>query len=146
MDFLSLPQLWLIVGLLMLFAELMSVALVFVFFAIAAFITALLAATGLISSWEYQLILFSAISVITTIALRKPLKQWVSKSKQKEYTEYTGETAMVISDIPANGEGRIFYRGAEWMAVSARNVRIEAGSKVTIVKADGIRLLVEEEV
>lgn len=144
MDFLSLPQIWLIIGLLMLFAELMSVALVFVFFAIAAFITALLGATGLVTSWEYQLILFSAISVITTIALRKPARQWVNKSKQKEYTEYTGETAMVISDIPAEGEGRIFYRGAEWMAVSSRHVPIEAGSKVTIVKADGIRLLVEE--
>jgi membrane protein implicated in regulation of membrane protease activity len=50
----------------------------------------------------------------------------------------------VISDIPAHGEGRIFYRGAEWMAVSNNNVPIEAGSKVTIVKADGIKLLVEE--
>ncbi len=144
MDFLSLPQIWLIVGLLMLFAELMSVALVFVFFAIAAFVTALLAATGLVGSWEYQLFLFSALSVIATLALRKPVRQWVNKSKQKEYNEYTGETAMVISDIPAHGEGRIFYRGAEWMAISARNVRIEAGSKVIIVKADGIRLLVEE--
>jgi len=144
MDFLTLPQIWLIIGLLMLFAELMSVALVFIFFAIAAFITALLASAGLISSWEYQLILFSAVSVLTTIALRKPAKRWVNKSKQKEYTEYTGETAMVIRDIPAQGEGRIFYRGAEWMAISAGNVKIEAGSKVTIVKADGIRLLVEE--
>lgn len=144
MDFLSLPQIWLIIGLLMLFAELVSVALVFVFFAIAAFITSLLAATGLVNSWEYQLIVFSVLSVITTLALRKPAKRWVNKSKQKDYNEYAGETAMVIRDIPADGEGRIFYRGAEWLAVSSNHVDIEAGSKVTIIKADGIRLLVEE--
>lgn len=144
MDFLSQPQIWLIIGLLMLFAELMSVALVFVFFAVAAFATSLLGATGLVTSWEYQLVVFSAISVLTTVLLRKPAKRWVNKSKHKEYTEYTGETAMVISDIPANGEGRIFYRGAEWMAISIHHVAIEAGSKVTIVKTDGIKLLVEE--
>jgi membrane protein implicated in regulation of membrane protease activity len=145
MDVLSLPQIWLIAGLLLLFAELVSVSLVFIFFAVAAFITALLAATGLIPSGEHQLILFSVISVVTTLILRKPAKRWVNKSKQKEYTEYSGETAMVISDIPAKGEGRIFYRGAEWTALSANHVLIEAGSKVTIVKADGIKLLVEEE-
>lgn len=144
MDFPSLPQLWLIIGLLMLFAELISVALVFIFFAIAAFITSVLGATWLITSWEYQIIVFSVISIGLTILLRKPVKKWMDRSKQKEYTEYTGETAMVISDIPAKGEGRIFYRGAEWMAVSSNQVPIEAGSKVTIVKTDGIRLIVEE--
>ncbi|GAA4431364.1 hypothetical protein GCM10023091_01940 [Ravibacter arvi] len=144
MDFLSLPQIWLIIGLLMLFAELVSVALVFVFLAIAAFITAILSATGLVPSLEYQIIIFSLISIGTTILLRKPVKKWVSQSKQKEYSEYAGETAMVISDIPAEGEGRIYYRGAEWMAISSKHTRIEAGSKVTIVKADGIKLLVEE--
>ena len=144
MESLSLPQIWLIFGLLMLFAELISVALVFVFFSIAAFITSLLAATGLVTSWEYQIIIFSVITVASTVLLRKSAKEWVNRSKEKEYTEYTGETAMVISDIPAQGEGRIFYRGAEWMAISYRNVPIEAGSKVVIVKADGIKLLVEE--
>lgn len=144
MESLSLPQIWLIFGLLMLFAELISVALVFIFFSIAAFITSLLAATGLVTSWEYQIIIFSVITVASTVLLRRSAKEWVNQSKEKEYTEYTGETAMVISDIPAQGEGRIFYRGAEWMAISYRNVPIEAGSKVVIVKADGIKLLVEE--
>src|SRR5690606_19578335 len=140
----SLPQIWLIIGLLMLFAELVSVALVFVFFAIAAFITSALAATGLVTSWEYQLIVFSVLSVATTLALRKPAKRWVNKSKQKDYNDDAADTAMVIRDIPAEGEGRIFYRGAEWLAVSSNHVAIEAGSKVTIIRADGIRLLVEE--
>ena len=45
---LSLPQIWLIIGLVMLFVELISVVLVFVFFAIGALVTALLAAMGII--------------------------------------------------------------------------------------------------
>ncbi len=141
---LPLPQIWLIIGLILLLAELVSVTLVFVFLAIAALIIAFLGSIGLINSWEYQLILFSVISLVSTLLLRKPAKQWLNKSRQKEYTEYTGETAMVITDIPADGEGKIFYRGAEWIAVSHHHTPIEAGSKVTIVRADGIRLIVEE--
>jgi len=144
MDFFSLPQLWLIIGLVMLFAELVSVTLVFIFFAIAAFITSLLAASGIVNGWEYQLIIFSVLSVASTLVLRKPAKQWVNKSEHKDYNEYAGETAMVIKDIPADGDGRIFYRGAEWLAASDKKVPIVAGSKVTIIRADGIRLIVEE--
>ena len=61
---LSLPQIWLIVGLIMLLAELVSVLLVFVFFAIGALLTALLASVGILTSVEAQLIAFSAISLL----------------------------------------------------------------------------------
>src|SRR5690606_20940959 len=144
MDFLSLPQLWLIVGLVMLFAELVSVTLVFVFFAIAAFITSLLAATGLVKSWEYQIIVFSVISIVATLVLRKPAKRWINRSDQKDYNEFAGQTAMVVKGIPADGEGRIYSRGPEWMPIFAKQGPIGAGSKVTINKADRIRLIVEE--
>ncbi|MNY74973.1 hypothetical protein D3C86_2141330 [compost metagenome] len=51
---------------------------------------------------------------------------------------------MVIRDIPDNGEGRIYYRGAEWKAISESHHNIPAGSKVVIKKTDGIVLIVEE--
>ncbi len=71
---LSLPQIWLIVGLIMLLAELISVLLVFVFFAIGALLTALLASIGLLSSVETQIIAFSVISLVSLFILRKHAK------------------------------------------------------------------------
>ena len=142
---LSLPQIWLIVGLLMLVAELVSVALVFVFFAAGALLTALLASLGVLPSLEWQLLGFSVISVLSLVLLRKHAKKlFHPHGKLQEYNEYAGETAMVIKDIPATGEGKIFYRGAEWTALSARHTAIEAGSKVIIRRTEGIKLVVEE--
>lgn len=129
----------------MLLAELVSVVLVFVFFAIGALLTALLASLGIITSPEIQLISFSAISLLSLYLLRRHAKKLLdNRGKQFEYNEFVGETALVIRDIPVNGEGKIYYRGAEWKAVSLNNNFITAGSKVVIIRTNGIILVVEE--
>lgn len=142
---LSLPQIWLIIGLVMLFVELISVVLVFVFFAIGALVTALLAAMGIIPDLQMQLLTFSVVSLGSLIFLRKYAQRFFNnKDKSQEYNEFVGETAMVIRDIPARGEGKLYYRGAEWKAISLDHTEIIAGSKVLIKKADGIVLIVKE--
>jgi len=129
----------------MLVAELVSVVLVFVFFAAGALITALLASVGLLPDLNSQLFAFSLISVLSMFLLRKQAQTLLHRrGKHAEYNEYAGETAMVIKDIPANGEGKIYYRGAEWIARSATHIPIDAGSKVIIRTTDGIKLIVEE--
>lgn len=142
---LSLPQIWLIIGLIMLLAELISVLLVFIFFAIGALLTALLAGVGLLPSIELQIVAFSAISLFSLIVLRKQARILMNnRGKQNEYSEFVGETAMVIKDITTNEGGKIYYRGAEWKAISFNHKPIGAGSKVVITKTDGIVLVVEE--
>lgn len=141
---LSLPQIWLIVGLVMLLAELVSVLLVFVFFATGALITSLLTSLGLLPTTESQILAFSAISLISLLVLRKHARRLLERRAHPEYNEFVGETAMVIRDIPDDGEGRIYYRGAEWKAISETHHSITAGSKVVIKKTDGIVLVVEE--
>jgi len=143
---LSLPQIWMIIGLLMLVAELVSVVLVFIFFAVGGLLTALLAAIGLLPTLEYQIIAFSFISLLTLIIFRKNAQKLLEArhDKKQEYKEFVGETAMVIRDIPASGTGKIYYRGAEWSATSTHHATIEAGSKVVIQRTEGITLVVEE--
>lgn len=141
---LSLPQIWLIVGLVMLLAELVSVLLVFVFFAIGALVTSLLTVIGVLPTTESQILAFSAISLVSLLVLRTQARKLLDRRSHPEYSEFVGETAMVIRDIPGNGEGRIYYRGAEWKAVSETHHAITAGSKVVIKKTEGIVLIVEE--
>lgn len=144
MDF-SLPQIWLIVGLVMLVVELISVLLVFVFFSIGALATALLASIGVLPTIELQILTFSAISLLSMMLLRKKGKRLLEKQgKHNEYSEFVGETAMVVTDIPQGMEGKIYYRGAEWKAVSNQDQLISAGSKVEIVETQGIVLVVQE--
>ncbi|REA58366.1 NfeD family protein [Dyadobacter luteus] len=144
---LSLAQIWLIIGLVMLLAELVSVLLVFIFFAIGALLTALLASFGILPDIETQIIAFSAISIISMLILRKQARKLLdNRGKHHEYNEFVGETALVIRDIPVSGQGKIYYRGAEWKAISSDNEIITAGSKVVIKQTDGIVLIVEESI
>ncbi|CAG5070733.1 hypothetical protein DYBT9623_03245 [Dyadobacter sp. CECT 9623] len=141
---LSLPQIWLIVGLIMLLAELVSVLLVFVFFAIGALLTSLLTVIGILPTTESQILAFSAISLVSLLVLRKHARKLLDRTGNSGYTEFVGETAMVIKDIPNDGEGKIYYRGAEWKALANNHSSIPAGSKVVIKKTEGIVLIVEE--
>ncbi|WP_025764978.1 NfeD family protein [Dyadobacter tibetensis] len=142
---LSLPQIWLIIGLIMLVLELISVLLVFVFFSVGALATALLAWVGLLPTLEWQILAFSAISILSMLLLRKQARNLLErKGKQYEYNEFVGETAMVIKDIESDKQGKIYYRGAEWRAIAEDNKPIAAGSKVEIVETKGITLVVKE--
>lgn len=146
---LSASHIWLIVGLIMLLAELVSVTIVFIFIALGALITALLVFVGILDQTDtlLQIVTFAVSSLLTMLLLRKRAKGWVNKSsKDGDYTEYAGESAMVIKDIPASGEGRIFYRGAEWIALSATHTPIAAGTKVLIERTEGIKLYVKESI
>jgi len=108
-------------------------------------ITAILSFSGLVSSLEMQVITFSAVSLLSLVVLRKHARRLLdNRGKAFEYSEFVGETAMVIREIPVEGEGKIYYRGAEWKATSIHHALIAAGSKVVIVKTEGIVLVVEE--
>lgn len=142
---LSLTHIWIIVAALTLIIELVSVSLLFIFFTIGAVVTAILTSLGLTESFNMQLLSFSIVSVLSLLVARQPLKAWLKRNKGgTEYSEYLGDQATVINDIPAQGEGRVFYRGTEWIALSASSTLIEKGKSVIIKELDGIKLIVVE--
>ena len=140
---LSLSQIWLILAGLALIAEFMSVGFVFIFFSIGGLVTALLSWIGIANDITSQVICFSIVSIGSLLLLRKPLQDLFRQNGHNvTYSEYLGDVATVIKDIPASGEGRVFFRGTEWIALSEKNVPIVEGSKVIIKQLDGIKLIV----
>jgi membrane protein implicated in regulation of membrane protease activity len=139
-------QLWVIVGAVMLIAELLSVSFVFLFLSIGGFVTAFLTWAGVTPTINAQLLCFSIVSVASMLALRKPLQAFAKKRNNKtlEYSEYLGDKVNVIQPIPAHGEGKVFYRGTEWIALSENGEAIAAGKSVIIKQLDGIKLIVSE--
>jgi len=129
----------------MLIAELLSVTFVFLFLSVGAFVTAILSWAGLTPTVNSQLFCFSVVSVLSLLALRKPLLQFSRrKNKSLEYSEYVGDKATVVQTIPSDGEGRVFYRGTEWIALTQKGHPIAMGSSVVIKQLDGIKLIVSE--
>ncbi|MCU0340392.1 MAG: NfeD family protein [Spirosomaceae bacterium] len=142
---LSATHIWIIVGAAMLIAELLTVSFVSLFFSIGGFITAILSWMGVLPTFNSQLLCFSVVSVVSLMLLRKPLKKLTRKNATSpEYSEYIGDKASVIEVIPPNGEGKVFYRGTEWIAISRHKGEIPTGKSVIIKSLDGIKLLVEE--
>ncbi|MEZ4904694.1 MAG: NfeD family protein [Spirosomataceae bacterium] len=138
-------QIWVIIGSAMLIAELLSVSFVFAFLSVGGFITALLTWAGLTPTLNAQLLCFSVVSVASLFAFRKPLKALlIREDKSLEYSEYLGDKATVVEKIPGEGMGKVFYRGTEWMAISATKEDIHKGKSVIIKSLDGIKLIVAE--
>jgi membrane protein implicated in regulation of membrane protease activity len=136
-------EIWAIIGVVMMIIEIFAVSFFFLFVGIGALMTALLSWMGITDSLIAQLIVFSVISAASMFIFRKKLQQSLD-DKGSDYNEFKGEKAKVISPISPNSDGKVFFRGADWIAYSDSSEEIPVNSPVSIKKADGIRLLVEK--
>lgn len=135
-------SIWIVVGVVLLILEALTVSFFSLFFGIGALITALLVYMDVTPDTASQLLVFGLASMGSLLIFRKRLLLLFEKSKH-EYNEFEGEVANVSTAIPPNGEGKVFYRGAEWIAFSNFGQMIDKNTKVKITKVDGIRLKVE---
>lgn len=135
-------EIWVIIGVLMMIVEIFATSFFFLFIGIGALVTALLSWMGITDNLVAQLIVFSVVSAASMLIFRKKLLQSFYQ-KGGNYNEFKGEKATVISPILPNSDGKVFFRGADWIAYTENNVGIPINTHVSIKKADGIRLLVE---
>lgn len=139
-------EIWAVAGITLVIADVLTATFVLVFFGTGALVTALTTWLNLTRSIEGQFLVFSVASVLSMILFRKAAKERFGRSAEgPEYSEFIGERARVAEPIPSNGEGRVEFRGAEWIAFSDTDIEIPEGSTVTIVAVEGIRLKVRLE-
>ncbi|NBA88533.1 NfeD family protein [Emticicia sp. CRIBPO] len=141
---LSNVTIWVIVGVIMLIVEIFSTSFYSIFFGVGAFITAVFSYLGLLDETSAQLIVFCFSSVISLVLFRKKFKELFLK-EQGSYTEFIDEHARVSVEIPVGGEGKVFYRGSEWMAFSDSLNSLLPDEKVIIKKIEGIKLFVVKQ-
>ncbi|WP_406656111.1 nodulation protein NfeD [Methanolobus sp. ZRKC2] len=78
------------------------------------------------------------IGVFLLFALYKVVEV---RKRKPQFGELLGETAIVIRPIEPGSEGYVLHRGEYWKARS--KVSIEKGEKVTILKKDGVLVIVK---
>jgi membrane protein implicated in regulation of membrane protease activity len=144
LKFLSDPQLWLAVGFFLLIVEVTSFSFFFIFLGAAALLTALATWLGLLPTMAWQMVFFGVSSLVLLVTLRKWLKNKFNhkETERKGFVEFVGNPVIVVTDIPSEGEGRISYRGSEWIAISIDGVSIEKGTPAFIHHMDGIKVYV----
>lgn len=148
MDILSIGVLsnsiiWAIFGIVLIAAELMTMAFVLVFFGLGSLLTALLTWIGITSGFTSQLLVF-AVSSLGLLAMLRTLakKQFFRKSEVSQ--EFIGQKVMVTKAVSPDSEGTVSYRGSEWIAFSDSKEVIPAGSMAEITGTEGIRVKIRK--
>ncbi len=135
---------WLAIGVLLLIVELLAPGMFFLWMAQAAGVTGLLLFVFPAMGWEIQLTIFSVLSVVGIVVARRFFKHHPIESDQptlnKRTAQYLGRVFTLERPI-VNGQGKIRVDDSTW---KIRGVDCEAGTKVRVVGADSVVLIVEK--
>jgi len=142
-NFLTAAVIWIIIGFVLFLLEFVIPGLILFFFAVGAWIVAILC-LFLDMSINAQLIIFLVSSVASILLLRKGLSKILLKRKHPSELledEFLGKTAKAETDISPGHNGKIDFKGTTWQAASEDT--IEKGDNVIIVGNESILLHVK---
>ncbi len=135
--------LWLVVGILFLIVELMTTALVSIWFVPAAIITCLL--SFVVDGFLWQTAIFVVLSAVFMVVCRKIYNKHIKKPVDDvdQNEKLIGKTATVAEDT--NGfTGRILVGDIYWKAVSENGEAIPKGETVKIKGVNGTTLVINK--
>jgi membrane protein implicated in regulation of membrane protease activity len=138
---------WLLVGLALMVAELVTPGgFFFIFFASAALIIGLIAAVGASGPAWLQFLLFSVLSVGSLLLFRKRLLARVQSDPQRpSVDQLIGAVGVATEDLAPGQVGRVELRGAGWSARNAGSEPLARGARCRVVGVDGLLLFVDAE-
>jgi membrane protein implicated in regulation of membrane protease activity len=136
------PWNWFILALALFILETLVPGVHFLWFGIAALVVGLLAvATDL--AWQWQIIAFGVISVLTVFWVRRYVRPDVAQSDVPDLNvraqQYVGRS-LVVEQAIQNGRGKVRVGDTLW---SAEGPDTPAGERVRVTAAKGTVLVVE---
>lgn len=141
-NFLNAAVIWFIAGFVFFLLEFAIPGLILFFFAVGAWIVALLS-LFVDLSFNAQLVIFLATSILTIVLFRNWAKKiiWSRRSSSEIEDEFLGKTAVALSDIAPGIKGKVEFKGTTWDAQS--DDTIVKGQNVIIVGNESILLIVK---
>jgi membrane protein implicated in regulation of membrane protease activity len=138
---------WIVLGLLLVLAELATPGGFFViFFGISAIIVGALAGLGMGGPVWIQLLLFSVLSVGSLVLFRARLLKAIQHDPQRPPVDsLVGEIGHVEGDISPGAVGKIEVHGAVWQARNSTDSSLTRGTRCRVVRVKGLMLDIEPE-
>lgn len=135
--------LWLIVGVVFLIIELLTTALVSIWFVAAAIITCLL--SFVVDGFLLQSAIFVVLSAVFMIICRKIYNKHIKKPVDDvdQNEKLLGKTATVTEDTNST-TGRILVGDIYWKAISENGETLPKGEKVVIKSVNGTTLVINK--
>jgi inner membrane protein len=139
---------WLLLGLLLLGAEMMTPGGFYIlFFGLAALVVGAIAGTGLIESDSAQWLLFTGIAIVSLLVFRGPLlaRMKASEIQHPDVDSMMGEIAIPVDTLAAGAVGKVELRGTTWSARNAGPTPLTKGQRSKVTGMDGLTLLITGE-
>lgn len=135
---------WLIVGIVLIGAELMTDAAFYLVFAgAAAVFVGVLGLVGIgLPVWA-QWVTFSALAIGLMVLFRRKLYDRLRGGLPEFQHPAVGAVVVVNKEVAPGGRTRVRLQGTDWTAVNAGSTSIVAGSDARVVEADGVELRIE---
>ena len=137
---------WIFLGLALAGAEIVSPGgFYLLFFGIAAVIVGALAGIDVVQAEWLQWLLFSMLAVLSLLLLRRPLIRLTQGQPPQVMDSMVGESAILLEELQPGHTGKAELRGSTWSARNVGAVPLLSGQRVTVIKVDGLMLLVKSE-
>jgi membrane protein implicated in regulation of membrane protease activity len=139
---------WFILGLLLILAELLIPSFILMFFGVGAWATVIALWMDPFLSFNDQLLVFLAASVLSLVLFRKRAKGYLKGritgilASEDRIDAVKGEKAVVITEIKPNSVGgRVEFHGSQWNAEA--DVHIPVGTTVEVIERKNLVLKVK---
>jgi membrane protein implicated in regulation of membrane protease activity len=114
---------------------------------VAAFIVTAAAAFAVdLPYWSHWL-LFSALSVVVLLTVRKPLlgRLRPDRGRDADFDYLLGEVATPSEDLASNGVGKAELRGSVWTVRNAEPTNLSKGQRCRVTRIEGLTLWIKAE-
>jgi membrane protein implicated in regulation of membrane protease activity len=133
---------WVLAAFLLLTIEFFATTAHVGFFAVGAFIVAILVAVGLdIPLWA-QLLIFAISSVVLLVFVRPIVVRKLGLSKTHIVDTMVGEQAIILGDVAVSGEGKAEMRRSTWTARNIGETALLKGQRCVVERVVGLTIYV----
>ncbi len=134
--------LWVLLGLALLAAELLTPGGFYIlFFGAGAIAVGLLKLAGLAPGLAFEGLAFVAISILALVLFRRPLmERFRPLAPEIPVDELTSEVAVALEQIEGGARGKVELRGTTWNAQNLGQSIISKSARCRVERVDGLTL------
>ena len=131
---------WVLAAFLLLIIEFFTTTAHVGFFAVGAFLVAILVSFDAGGPLWFQLVLFATSSVVLLIFVRPIIVKRLGLNKTPAVDQIAGEHAIALEAMDAESDGRAEMRGTTWSARNVGATAIARGQKCVVERVVGLTL------
>jgi membrane protein implicated in regulation of membrane protease activity len=133
---------WVLAAFLLLTIEFFATTAHIGFFAVGAFLVAIIVGAGIPMPLWGQLLTFSISSVVLLVFVRPIVVRKLGLSVTHVVDSLIGEQAVALSDLPVSAEGKAEMRGSSWTARNVGETPLTKGQRCVVEQVVGLTIYV----